>query len=53
MDVFSTEMHVLLRDDQERLLIEAGFSSVEFYGDYDFSEYDKGSSLRLIAVAQK
>jgi len=53
LDVFSTEMHVLLRDDQERLLIEAGFSSVEFYGDYDFSEYDKGSSLRLIALAQK
>lgn len=53
MDVFSTKVHVLLRDDQERLLTEAGFSTVDFYGDYDFSEYDKCSSLRLIAVAQK
>ena len=53
MDVFSTEMHVLLRDDQERPLIEAGFSNVDFYGDYDFRDYDKGPGLRLIAVAQK
>lgn len=53
MDVWHTDVHVLLKDDQERLLKEAGFSTVKIYGSYDFGEYDKASSLRLIAVAQK
>ena len=51
--VWTTDGHILLRDDQERLLTEAGFSSVDFYGTYDFQPYDKRESNRLIAVARK
>lgn len=53
LHVWTTDGHILLRDDQERLLTEAGFTSVEFYGTYDFQQYDKGESDRLIAVARK
>ncbi len=51
MDVWSTNVHFLLEEDQERLLGEAGFSTVEFYGTYDFEPYDRASSLRLFTVA--
>jgi SAM-dependent methyltransferase len=52
LKVWSVEYpRVYLRDDQERLLREAGFKSVEFYGSYRFEAYDKGMSRRLIAVA--
>ena len=51
MDVWTTDVHVLLRDDQERLLLEAGFSSVDTYGSYDFGPYSKEESLRLLPVA--
>ncbi len=44
---------MLLRDDQERLLREAGFRSVEFFGSYRGEQYDKNTSRRLIAVARK
>lgn len=44
---------IYLRDDQERLLKEAGFEHVKFYGSFDFDPYDKEGSIRLIAVAQK
>lgn len=44
---------MLLRDDQDRLLGEAGFRAVEFYGSYQFAPYDKEKSHRLIAVAHK
>ena len=53
LHVWETGGHILLRDDQERLLKEAGFSSVDFYGTYDFQPYDKLESDRLIAVAYK
>ena len=52
LHVWTTDGHILLRDDQERLLKEAGFSSVDFYGTYDFQPYDKLESNRLIAVAR-
>ena len=42
---------MLLRDDLERLLKDAGFGSVDFYGSYSFEAYDKTSSNILIAVA--
>ncbi len=35
MEVWSTDVHVLLKEDQERLLKEAGFSTVNIYGSYD------------------
>jgi glycine/sarcosine N-methyltransferase len=47
-----TYPRILLRDDQERLLIAAGFATVAFYGSFHFEPYDKGSSRWLIAVAQ-
>jgi SAM-dependent methyltransferase len=42
-----------LRDDYERLLLEAGFDPVDFYGGYDFRPYDKETSGLLIIVARK
>ena len=53
MEVWSTDVHVLLREDQERLFKEAGFTSVKIYGSYDLDPYDKETSLRLIAIARK
>jgi glycine/sarcosine N-methyltransferase len=45
--------HVVLRDEFERLLKSAGFASVDFYGDFDFTPYSKETSDRLIVVANK
>ena len=53
LQAWTTDGHILLRGDQERLLTEAGFSSVAFYGTYDFQPYDKRGSNRLITVARK
>ena len=53
LHAWTTDGHILLRDDQERLLTEAGFSVVDFYGTYDFQPYDKLESDRLITVAGK
>ncbi|MFC1799907.1 class I SAM-dependent DNA methyltransferase [Candidatus Eisenbacteria bacterium] len=44
---------ILLKDDHEKLLAEAGFSSIEFYGSYGFAPYDKTSSDLLICVARR
>ncbi len=53
LKVWSTDTHVLLKDDQEKLLKTAGFKSIDFFGTYDFGPYEKATSLRLIAIAQK
>lgn len=54
LKVWSTDYpHMLLRDDYERLLQEAGFAIVDFYGDYCFTPYDKATSQRLITVARR
>jgi hypothetical protein len=45
--------HMLLKDDQERLLKASGFAAVDFYGTYRFDPYDKQTSDWLIAVACK
>jgi hypothetical protein len=45
--------HILLKDDQERLLRASGFRTVDFYGTYRFDPYDSQTSDRLIAVAHK
>lgn len=50
---WSAVLHVLLRDDQERLLRAAGFREVTFYGGHRFQPYDKRASERLITVARK
>ena len=53
LKVWSTDAHILLRNYQERLLKEAGFGMVDFFGGYDFEPSDKQTSRRLIAVARK
>jgi SAM-dependent methyltransferase len=54
LKVWSVEYpQILLKDDQQRLLQEAGFGSAVFYGSFRFQPYDKQASDRLIAVAEK
>lgn len=43
---------VWLRDDYRRLLGEAGFGEVSFYGDWAGAPYDQAKSQRLITVAR-
>lgn len=45
--------HILLKDDQDRLLTASGFGAVDFYGTYRFDAYDRETSNLLIAVAHK
>ncbi len=44
---------ILLDSDYRRLLSEAGFDSVQIFGDYAMTPYDELTSRRLIVVAQK
>jgi ubiquinone/menaquinone biosynthesis C-methylase UbiE len=54
LEVWSVDYaHILLKDDQERLLRASGFRTVDFYGTYRFDPYDSQASDRLIAVAHK
>ena len=53
LEVWSTELTVLLQADQQRLLEEAGFRSVAFYGSPAFEPYDRETSDQLIAVARR
>lgn len=43
---------ILLDDDYQKLLSQAGFKNISIYGDYDFTPYSK-QSRRLVVVAQK
>lgn len=52
LEVWSTELRVLLQADQRRLMEKAGFRSVEFFGTFAFDRYDRATSTHLIAVAQ-
>ncbi len=47
------EYVLLLKDDYERLVKEAGFDSVAFYGDLQLAPYDKLVSNQFVMVAQK
>ena len=50
--VFSVDYpFMILRDDQERLLKDAGFQQIKFFGGYGFELYDKAESDQLITVA--
>ncbi len=53
LEVWSAELHVLLRDDQERMLRAAGFRKADFYASFDFSPFDKETSNSLITIAYK
>lgn len=44
---------IRLKDDWDKLLAEVGFSKVDYFGGMNFNEYNKETSKRLIAVAQK
>ena len=48
-----TYKKVFLQDDHKNLLGASGFKDIRFYGDYDFSAYDKQTSNRLISTAVK
>jgi SAM-dependent methyltransferase len=52
-DVASVTYRVMLRDDYERLLSQAGFAGRHYYGNYLSEPYDKEHSNRLIVVAQR
>ncbi len=49
----SVRIRIRLLDSWCQILRDAGFVSVEFFGDWDLTPYHKNSSQRLIAVAQK
>ncbi len=53
LKMWSAELTVLLRDAQKRLLKIAGFSRVDFFGGFDFGQYNKVNSDSLITVAFK
>jgi ubiquinone/menaquinone biosynthesis C-methylase UbiE len=52
-EFYDTTVNVAIRlkNDWERILSEVGFSNIQYYGDLDFTPYDKDTSRRLIAVA--
>ena len=49
----AVRIRIRLQDGWRKALREAGFTAVEFFGDWDSTPYDKQSSRRLIGVAQK
>lgn len=51
--VYSVRYRILLQNDYERLLREAGFSKIEYYGDWNFSPYSKEDSELLIVIGTR
>lgn len=49
----SVRIRIRLLDSWSQVLREAGFSSFDFYGDWNRTPYSKETSQRLIAVARK
>ena len=43
---------ILLDNDYQRLLSQAGFTDIEIYGDYDRNPYDAGSMLLIVIAKQ-
>ena len=52
-NVFSVRYRILLQDDYERLLREAGFSKIKYYGDWNFKPYDKEESELLTVIGYR
>jgi glycine/sarcosine N-methyltransferase len=46
-------IRIRLKDDWERILKQAGFTCIEYFGDWSATPYDKEQSKRLIIVAHK
>jgi len=53
LKVWIAELTIFLRDDQNRILKNAGYQKVDFYGGFDLSPYDNETSNILITVARK
>ena len=49
----TVRVRIRLYDSWSAILKEAGFAQVEFFGGWDSAPYDKETSRRLIAVAQR
>ena len=49
----SVRLRIRLLDSWNDILQKAGFVKVDFYGDWNFTSYNKEFSKRLIAVARK
>ena len=49
----SVKIRIRLLDSWQNILQKAGFSKIDFYGDWDSSLYDKNKSNRLICIATK
>lgn len=52
MKIWSAELSVFLKDEQERLLKKTGFQNLVFYESYDFKPYEKGNSDLMIVIAR-
>lgn len=48
----TVRLRIRLQDSWDQVLREAGFVEVEFFGDWDWTPYNKELSRRLIAVAK-
>jgi len=46
-------IRIRLQESWRHVLGEAGFDQVQFLGDWEFTQYDKETSRRMIVVAQK
>lgn len=49
----SATYNAMRRSVLERCLAKTDFKNIQYYGDYDFSEYSKENSSNLIVVAEK
>jgi ubiquinone/menaquinone biosynthesis C-methylase UbiE len=52
LQVWSAELSIFLKAEQDTLLKKAGFQRVDFYESFDFKPYKEESSNLLIAVAR-
>jgi sarcosine/dimethylglycine N-methyltransferase len=46
-------IRIRLKDSWEQMLNQAGFTKLEYFGDWQFTPYDKEQSQRLIVLAHK
>ena len=46
-------LRIRLQDEWHRMLEQVGFRKIEYFGDWQFGTYNKDTSMRLIAVAEK
>ena len=46
-------LRIRLQDEWQRMLKQVGFKNIDYFGNWRFSSYNKDTSMRLIAVAEK